>query len=62
MTTITLDRLWNIGEVAEYLGVSVDTLRYWRSIGEGPVCWRLGKHLRYRFADVLAWVEEHRAK
>lgn len=64
MTTTTLNpnRLWKITEVADYLGVSVDTMRYWRAIGEGPICCRIGKHLRYRVADVLAWVEERRGK
>jgi hypothetical protein len=27
MTTINPDRLWNIEEVADYLGISVNTLR-----------------------------------
>ncbi len=42
--------------------LSVNTLRYWRSYGVGPICCRLGKHLRYRVGDVLAWVEEHRGE
>jgi hypothetical protein len=51
------DRLWNIVEVAEYLAVPVNTLRYWRTLGRGPRCSRLGKHLRYRAGDVQAWVD-----
>lgn len=53
-TTLNGDRPWNIEEVAEYLGVSVNTMRSWRAYGEGPRCCRLGKHLRYRVEDVLA--------
>src|SRR4051794_33306074 len=34
-TALSLNRLWKITEVADYLGVSVDTMRYWRAIGEG---------------------------
>lgn len=59
MSTINADRLWNIEEVAAYLKVSVNTLRYWRARGEGPRCHRFGKHLRYRVEDVDAWVDEH---
>lgn len=54
MHTVNPNRLWNIEEVADYLGISVDTMRHWRTIGEGPICCRIGKHLRYRVADVLA--------
>lgn len=35
-------------------------MRYWRAMGDGPICCRIGKHRRYRVADVLAWVEERR--
>ncbi|MEO5662976.1 MAG: helix-turn-helix domain-containing protein [Nocardioides sp.] len=57
MPNINPDRLWKIAEVADYLGISVNTLRYWRACGDGPPCRHLGKHLRYRFEDVLARVE-----
>jgi excisionase family DNA binding protein len=51
------DRLWTCAEVAQYLGVPVKTLYYWRCQGLGPRGARLGKHLRYRAEDVRAWVE-----
>ena len=57
--TINPDRLWKIEEVADYLGISVSPLRYWRAYGKGPTCCRLGKHLRNRVEDVAAWVEAH---
>lgn len=60
--TISRDRLWKIEEVADYLAVPVNTLRYWRCRGEGPKCSRLGKHLRYRVEDVRAWVESQTSK
>jgi excisionase family DNA binding protein len=60
-TTTTIPNWpWKITEIADYLGVPVDTMRYWRAMGEGPICRRIGKHLRYRVGDVLAWVEERR--
>jgi len=52
-----LDRLLSIGELAEYLGVPVATLYAWRYRGEGPPGFRVGRHLRYRWSDVQAWIE-----
>jgi excisionase family DNA binding protein len=45
-------------EVAEYLQVPVQTLYVWRTKGVGPRAVRVGKHLRYRWADVDAWIDE----
>lgn len=54
---VVTDRLWSVREVAEYLGVSVATVYCWRSAGtDGPPGRMVGKHLRYRPADVRAWV------
>lgn len=44
-------------EVAVLLGVPVKTLYQWRYKGVGPVGVRIGRHLRYREADVEAWIE-----
>lgn len=62
MNALTVNRLWNVKEAAAYLNVSVDTMYYWHSTGDGPVVCKIGKHLRYRFADVLAWVEQSSGK
>ena len=43
-------------EVAQFLKVSVNTLRNYRSLGIGPLFVKLGRSVRYRMADVLAWV------
>lgn len=43
-------------EVAEYLQVPLKTLYQWRYQGEGPRAYRVGRHLRYRWDDVEAWV------
>lgn len=37
------------------MGVPVATVYNWRSTGYGPRGFRVGKHLRYRLADVEAW-------
>lgn len=43
-------------EVADYLGVPVATLHQWRYKGVGPRASRVGRHLRYRWEDVDAYV------
>lgn len=46
-------------ELADYLGVPPKTVRMWRYKGTGPRAVKLGGHLRYRVADIQAWVEAH---
>jgi excisionase family DNA binding protein len=43
-------------EVAAYLQVSVKTLYTWRYKRQGPRAHRVGRHLRYRWEDVEAWL------
>jgi excisionase family DNA binding protein len=43
-------------EVAAYLQVPVKTLYRWRYQGEGPRAYRVGRHLRYRWGEVDAWL------
>ncbi|GIH14696.1 helix-turn-helix domain-containing protein [Rugosimonospora africana] len=50
-----LEALWTVTDVARYLRVPVETLRYWRKCRTGPPAVRLGKHLRYDPAAVRAW-------
>ena len=50
-------RLLSTEEVARILVVPVTTLYTWRYKGTGPKAFRVGKHLRYRFSDVIAWPE-----
>jgi hypothetical protein len=45
-------------ELAAYLAVPVKTLRQWRYLGVGPRAYRVGRHLRYRPADVRRWLED----
>ncbi|MGH7535282.1 MAG: helix-turn-helix transcriptional regulator [Gemmatimonadales bacterium] len=45
-------------DVAVLLGVPVKTLYQWRYKGVGPAGVRVGRHLRYREADVEAWIDE----
>jgi excisionase family DNA binding protein len=52
-----LDRLMTITDLAEMLGVPVDTLYWWRHRGEGPAGYGIGRHVRYRRAAVEAWLD-----
>jgi excisionase family DNA binding protein len=47
-------------EVSAHLGVPITTLYTWRSRGKGPKATRVGRHLRYRWADIDAWLAEQR--
>ncbi|MGH7510956.1 MAG: helix-turn-helix transcriptional regulator [Gemmatimonadales bacterium] len=50
------DRLLSAQELAHYLEVPVKTLYEWPHRGEGPPGFRVGRHLRYRWSDVAAWI------
>jgi predicted DNA-binding transcriptional regulator AlpA len=53
------DDLLSTRAVAEWLGVSVQFLEIGRHRGYGPKFVRIGPaRIRYRRADVLAWLEE----
>ena len=43
-------------EVAAWVQVSEYTLRSWRYQGVGPLFQKLGRHVRYRPAEVEQWV------
>jgi excisionase family DNA binding protein len=58
---IPMDKLLTVDDVAEYLGVPVNTLFQWRHKGTGPVAFRIGRHLRYDPLDVRQWLDEHAA-
>lgn len=51
-------RLGTADEVAAFLGVPLGTLYAWRTRHKGPAAVRVGKHLRYRWSDVDAWLME----
>jgi excisionase family DNA binding protein len=51
------DRLLTVQDLAEYLGVPATTLYQWRYRREGPLGFRVGRHIRYRLTDVTEWIE-----
>jgi hypothetical protein len=54
------ERHLSIADLAEREGVPVETVKKWNWTGTGPTYLRVGRHVRYRLADVVAW-EESRA-
>lgn len=42
-------------DLAERFGVPVKTIYDWNSKGTGPRYMKIGRHARYRPADVRAW-------
>lgn len=44
-------------DVAAYLGVPVKTLYQWRHRRTGPQVHKVGRHLRYRWQEVDAWLD-----
>lgn len=52
------DRLLTIGEVAEITRTPLETLRYWRSRGEGPHGFKLGRRVVYSEAALNQWIAE----
>jgi excisionase family DNA binding protein len=48
------ERLMTITDLSTILGVPVDTLYGWRHRGEGPMGYRIGRHVRYRRSSVEA--------
>lgn len=54
-------RLWTVEDVAEYLGVPVGTIYHWRVKGYGPLGVRVGRFVRFRGSDVVAWLDAQQA-
>ncbi len=54
------DHLLSLDDLAAFLGVPKRTLYSWRYRGEGPVGYRVGRHVRYRREDVEAWLQQCR--
>ncbi|MGI8751517.1 MAG: helix-turn-helix transcriptional regulator [Acidimicrobiales bacterium] len=49
-------------EVAAHLQIPEPTLAQWRYRGTGPASLRVGRHVRYRWADVERWEDEQTSK
>jgi excisionase family DNA binding protein len=58
MTLQAGERLMSLTDVSQMLGIPVHTLYRWRHNGDGPVGYRVGRHVRYRREAVEAWLEQ----
>lgn len=55
-TTVSLPRLMNQRDFANYVGKSTAWCERARWAGQGPKFIKLGRHIRYRAEDVEAWI------
>lgn len=53
-------KLMTAKELSEMLGIPEGTLRYWRSVGLGPVWHKLEGSIRYALEDVEAYLQNSR--
>jgi excisionase family DNA binding protein len=55
-------REWlSVDELAEWLGVPKATVYAWRTRGVGPRGASIGRHVRFRRADVEVWIQQQYA-
>ncbi|MYW71634.1 hypothetical protein Ae168Ps1_1625 [Pseudonocardia sp. Ae168_Ps1] len=52
-----MNKLWSIQDLADYLGVPVQTVYQWRKKDYGPRGVKVGKHVRFRPAEVERWLD-----
>lgn len=57
-----MEKMLSPGELAEGLGVPIATVYQRNHNRTGPPFCRVGKHVRYRTADVDAWLEQLRSE
>jgi excisionase family DNA binding protein len=57
-TTAAEPEYMTTAEVAELLRSPQETVRYWRHLGKGPRCFKVGRRVLYPAADVRAWLGE----
>lgn len=51
-----------VADLAEREGVPIETCYSWNVTGKGPTYLKIGRHVRYRLSDVLAWEESRAVK
>lgn len=47
-------------EVAALVRTSPETVRYWRHVGRGPACFKVGRRVLYARDDVDLWLDQAR--
>lgn len=56
-----MEKLLTAQDLAEACGVPLKTVYTWSSNGTGPRRIRVGKHIRFRLADVEKWLDAQSA-
>lgn len=56
------DRFLTPREAAEFLGFSTSTISKLRCRGDGPAYHRVHRRIRYRHADLVAWLHDARRR
>lgn len=52
---VMTERHLSMSDLADREGVPLQTVRGWRTKGYGPRGMAVGRHVRYRLSDVIAW-------
>ncbi|GAB3454114.1 helix-turn-helix domain-containing protein [Kineococcus endophyticus] len=52
-----MDDWLTTAETSALTRVAEGTLRYYKHIGSGPRCYKVGRRLLYKRSDVLTWME-----
>jgi len=55
----TLSELVTEQQVSERWNISLNTLRYWRSVGEGPPYVKIGRSVRYNVPALERYLRRH---
>ncbi len=59
MRTDSGEKLLTLPQVADYLGVPLQSVYQWRTRGEGPRGIKVGRHVRVGRSDLDAWLDKH---
>jgi excisionase family DNA binding protein len=59
-TAVAAGPLLSPEELSNFLGVPVATIYRWRSRGEGPSGFKVGRHVRFSLDDVQDWLDTRR--
>lgn len=58
MKTSAAEKHLTLQEFADRMNVPIRTVYNWRALHKGPAAMKVGKHVRYRLADVEAWEQK----
>jgi predicted DNA-binding transcriptional regulator AlpA len=56
MNETQIETLLNEKQLSRLIGLSIGTLRFWRSEGKGPRFRKIGQLVRYAPSDVTQWL------